>query len=93
MCIVFREINQGSKKDAYPDFLSRLEQDLDGPEEVATMDKTEDDWYLKRLSDIKKKPCAFPMWNVEKGLLYHHRPNKWLDSILPDLDSWKMILP
>ena len=35
-----------------PDFLSRLDQDLDGPEEFATMDKTEDAWYLKRLSDV-----------------------------------------
>ena len=76
-----------------PDFLSRLDQDLDGPEEAATMDKTEDAWYLKRLSDVQINPRAFPMWKVEKGLLYHHRANKWLDPIFPDLDSWKMVLP
>ena len=76
-----------------PDFLSRFNQDLDGPEEVITMDKTEDTWYLKCLSDVQKNPRAFPMWKVEKGVLYHHSANKWLDPILPDVDSWKMVLP
>ena len=70
-----------------PDFLSRLDQDLDGPEEVATMYKTEEAWYLKRLSDVQKNPRAFPTWKVENGLLYQHRAHKWLDPILPDLNS------
>ena len=43
-----------------PDFLSRLDQDLDGPEEFAKMNKTEDAWYLKRLSDVQKNPRASP---------------------------------
>ena len=29
------------------------------------------------------------MWKVENGLLYHYRAN----HILPDLDSWQMVLP
>ena len=57
------------------------------------MDKTEDAWYLKHLSDVQKNPRAFPMWKVKNRLLYHHRANKWLDPILPDLNSWKMVLP
>ena len=51
-------------------FLSRLDQGLDGPEEVVTMEKTEDAWYLKRLSDVQKNPRALPTWKVEKELLY-----------------------
>ena len=60
---------------------------------VSAMEKTEDAWYLKRLSDVQKSPRALPMWKIENGHLYHHRANKWLDPILTDLDSWKMVLP
>ena len=53
-----------------PDFPSRLDQDLDDPEEVATMDKPEDACYLKCILNVQKNPRAFPMWKVGKDSCY-----------------------
>ena len=30
---------------------------------------------------------------LEGGILYDHKPNKWDDPIMSDLDVWEMILP
>ena len=69
------------------DFLSRFDQDLDGPNAVITMDQIKITWYLKRLLDVQKNLRAFPMWKIENGLLYHHCTNKCPDFILLELNS------
>lgn len=51
------------------------------------------DWYELRKRLIKANPRKFPDWHLEGDLLYVHRPNSWVDPIIEDLESWKIVLP
>ena len=65
------------------------------PAEIAALGEilTDDPWYTKKKQQVTKWPSRYPDLKIENGLLYAHRPNKWIDPIIQDLDAWKLLLP
>ena len=74
-----------------PDALSRMTQEDDGL--VSSTIETEDSWYLQRIQAVQERPTIFPDWRIDNGKLYRHRPSPALDSLVVDLDAWKLVLP
>lgn len=62
-------------------------------EAVSSIDETHDPWYLRRVKNIREIPMQFPAWKIEEEKLYFHRPNTFVDPLLPDIDAWKVVLP
>ena len=74
-----------------PDALSRMSEGDEVPE--ASVDDTQDSWYLRRIQAVEERPKTFPNWKVENGMLYRQKPNTITDDIVPDLEAWNLVLP
>lgn len=74
-----------------PDALSRMYEDLNVLS--LELEYTEDLWYMERKRNVSENPDKYPEWHVEKGRLYHHRPNLYLEPFLPELNKWKLVVP
>ena len=75
-----------------PDALSRAWEENHKLAAIATA-TAEDPWYQGKISNIERNPKIYPDWKVVNGLMYAHRPKKSVDPLLPDIDSWKLVLP
>lgn len=62
-------------------------------EAVSTIAEKNKFWYLRRIKNVQEMPSHFLDLKVEGGDLYFHRPNTFFDSILNDLEAWKIVLP
>ena len=45
------------------------------------------------MNAVIQNPKKFPHWRVENNLLYVYRPDRLLNPLITDLDSWKLELP
>ncbi|CAB0033554.1 unnamed protein product [Trichogramma brassicae] len=73
-----------------PDYLSRS---IDEIAAIKTKDPIEDLWYAKLLREVELKPDKFPDYRIDNNLLYIHRPKSLKDPLLPELNSWKLVVP
>lgn len=64
-----------------PDALSRIYE----TEAASAITETDDPRYLRRIKNVHEMTAHFPKWKVEGGYLYCHRPDKFSDSIFPEL--------
>lgn len=74
-----------------PDALSRMYEDEQGL--LAAVESSSDEWYHRRVKAVQENPATLPNWKLDDGHLYCHRPDPLLDSILEDLDAWKLVPP
>ena len=74
-----------------PDALSRAFEEECGVAAATTIDL--DKWYVSRREEVRNYPGRFPDWKIEDDRLYINRPNSLVDPIVPDLDSWKLVVP
>ena len=75
-----------------PDALSRAEESSFNVAAVGPV-AVEDAWYARKLAAVERTPRKYPDLRIKDGLLYAHRPNKWIDPLMEDLDAWKLLLP
>ncbi|KAL7296583.1 hypothetical protein TKK_0010012 [Trichogramma kaykai] len=73
-----------------PDYLSRS---IDEIAAIKSKDPIEDLWYAKLLREVELKPDKYPDYRIDNNLLYIHRPKSLKDPLLPDLNSWKLVVP
>ncbi|KAL7297476.1 hypothetical protein TKK_0009845 [Trichogramma kaykai] len=73
-----------------PDYLSRS---IDEIAAIKSKDAIEDLWYAKLLREVELKPDKYPDYRIDNNLLYIHRPKSLKDPLLPDLNSWKLVVP
>ena len=52
-----------------------------------------DHWYQNQVSRVQKFPDKYPDWKFQDGRLFVHRPCDMIDALMPDLDSWKLVVP
>uniref|UniRef100_A0ABD2X0U4 RNA-directed DNA polymerase n=1 Tax=Trichogramma kaykai TaxID=54128 RepID=A0ABD2X0U4_9HYME len=55
--------------------------------------RVEDEWYMKKLSEVKKSPSKFPNWCIEDGMLYKRSYNALLDPVSNAENSWRLLVP
>ncbi|CAB0039242.1 unnamed protein product [Trichogramma brassicae] len=79
-----------------PDALSRLYEDESDEAQVASIiinEKAEDSWYNKLLTKVKADPTKYPCHKAIGSTLYHYRPDPFIDDVVDDQDTWKLIVP
>uniref|UniRef100_A0ABD2VWW7 RNA-directed DNA polymerase n=1 Tax=Trichogramma kaykai TaxID=54128 RepID=A0ABD2VWW7_9HYME len=75
-----------------PDALSRAFES-DERIEVFAFERVEDEWYIKKLSEVKKSPSKYTNWCIEDGMLYKRSYNALLDPVSNAENSWRLVVP
>uniref|UniRef100_A0ABD2WZX6 RNA-directed DNA polymerase n=1 Tax=Trichogramma kaykai TaxID=54128 RepID=A0ABD2WZX6_9HYME len=75
-----------------PDALSRAFE-CEERNEFFAFKRVEDEWYMKKLSEVKKSPSKFPNWCIEDGMLYKRSYNALLDPVSNAENSWRLLVP
>lgn len=92
----FTVIHRKGKEHIIPDLLSRAVPVIDAVKEKKSHQTNgaiqRDNWYDRLISAIQRKPCSYPEFCVEDGVLF-----KYVEERYPDLDgttrSWKQVIP
>ena len=83
-------VHRPGARNQVPDALSRaFECPVSAADDVATKDP----WYYSQLERVRNLPGKCPDWKIENSRLFVHRPNDTVDSILGDLNAWKLVIP
>ncbi|CAB0033593.1 unnamed protein product [Trichogramma brassicae] len=56
-------------------------------------ERIEDEWYMKKLSEVKKSPSKYTNWYIEDGMLYKRSYNALLDPVSNAENSWRLVVP
>ncbi|CAB0039229.1 unnamed protein product [Trichogramma brassicae] len=75
-----------------PDALSRAFE-CDERSEFFAFERIEDEWYMKKLSEVKKSPSKYTNWCIEDGMLYKRSYNALLDPVSNAENSWRLVVP
>ncbi|CAB0037515.1 unnamed protein product [Trichogramma brassicae] len=75
-----------------PDALSRAFE-CDERSEFFAFERIEDEWYMKKLSEVKKSPSKYTNWYIEDGMLYKRSYNALLDPVSNAENSWRLVVP
>ncbi|CAB0042118.1 unnamed protein product [Trichogramma brassicae] len=75
-----------------PDALSRAFE-CDERSEFFEFERIEDEWYMKKLSELKKSPSKYINWCIEDGMLYKRSYNALLDPVSNAENSWRLVVP
>lgn len=97
----FTLVHRKGKDNVVPDMLSRLPSREGGPQnepvhvnsvdEVRVDPDLKDKWHHKMVSAIQENPDRYPLWRVDKGILFKLVMDKWESS---NEDScWREVLP
>ena len=92
----FNVEHRAEKLNVIPDALSRVYEDDEDVTDACAInfqEQTKDKWYIKRVHQIIRFPRRYKDWNLVDGRIYRYRPNYGMDEIVPDLDSWKLVIP
>lgn len=74
-----------------PDALSRMYED--DPLEVAAFEEIEDEWYDRRMKEVKETPAKYQTWKIEDEMLYKYRNDPLLDPIATPQEGWRLVVP
>ncbi|CAB0039179.1 unnamed protein product [Trichogramma brassicae] len=86
------EKRKTSKTVAWHDALSRAFE-CDERSEFFAFERIEDEWYMKKLSEVKKSPSKYTNWYIEDGMLYKRSYNALLDPVSNAENSWRLVVP
>lgn len=83
-------VHRPGAQNQVPDALSRAFEDL-----ICTVDEstTGDAWYVDLFQKVQSSPDRFPDWKIDRGYLFVHKPDPWIDPLIGDRDAWKLVVP
>ncbi|CAB0039528.1 unnamed protein product [Trichogramma brassicae] len=67
--------------------------ECDERSEFFAFERIEDEWYMKKLSEVKKSPSKYTNWYIEDGMLYKRSYNALLDPVSNAENSWRLVVP
>ncbi|CAB0043978.1 unnamed protein product [Trichogramma brassicae] len=76
-----------------PDALSRERSSATRRSEFFAFERVEDEWYMKKLSEVKNSPSKYTNWCIEDGMLYKRSYNALLDPVSNAENSWRLVVP
>ena len=91
----FKVIHRKGTLNVVPDALSRMFE-TDDTAEVAPLafaDIRLDRWYKNKFHQVKNNPQRYKDWKIANNQLFKYRPNINFNTIIDDLDAWKLVLP
>lgn len=88
----FEIVHRRGKDNIVPDALSRSIPTVNELSVTPLFEGFKDDWYRKMQGNVTSKPLDYPLWRVDKGILYHKVRN-----LYPGLEhegfEWKVVVP
>lgn len=97
----FTLVHRKGKDNVVPDMLSRLPRKEEGTQyetvQVSSVDEVcldsglQDKWHQKMVKAIQDNPDRYPLWRVDKGILFKLVLDKWENS--NEESCWREVLP
>lgn len=85
-----RIVHRPGAQNQVPDALSRAFEEFVCS---ASESNSRDAWYLDQLEKVQTLPEKYPDWRIVDGKMFVHKPDPWVDPLLGDHDSWKLVIP
>ena len=82
-------VHRPGSQNQVPDALSRALENICASREVSTGDA----WYADQFEKVRDHSDKFPDWKIDRGHLFVHKPDQWVDPLIGDRDAWKLVVP
>ena len=82
-------VHRAGSQNQVPDALSRAFEGLCAAKEFTTVDTC----YVSQFQQVLNCPEKFPDWKIDRGHLFVHKPDPWVDPLIGDRDAWKLVVP